>query len=93
MKMDKTTKVMIISSVVIAFLIIVIFMQYYKQPVSLNCTDVQTLAYKDGVGQGLNLSVQALLYYSQNCSIATINYSNSIYGFVDVHCIKEGGWK
>jgi hypothetical protein len=48
-----------------------------------------TKGYADGTQYGLNASILGLLYYAQNCSVATVNYSGQIYGFVDATCVVE----
>ena len=45
--------------------------------------------FNDGVGIGVNGTVQSLLKYSSNCSIASMNVSGNIYGFVDVTCLNS----
>lgn len=43
--------------------------------------------FTSGVGYGLNMSIQRMLYYAQNCSVVRINYSDNIYGFIDATCV------
>ena len=45
--------------------------------------------YNEGVAIGVNGTVQSLLKYSSNCSIASMNVSGNIYGFVDVTCLNS----
>lgn len=48
-----------------------------------------SVGYNEGVGIGVNGTVQSLLKYSSNCSIASMNVSGNIYGFVDVTCLTS----
>lgn len=47
------------------------------------------VGYNSGVDYAVNATINSLLYYAHNCSVATINYSSQIYGFVDATCIKR----
>jgi hypothetical protein len=43
--------------------------------------------YAVGTEYGVNVSIQQMLYYAQNCSVVRINYTGKIYGFVDATCV------
>jgi hypothetical protein len=45
--------------------------------------------YNSGVGYAVNATINSLLYYARNCSVATINYSSQVFGFVDATCISR----
>jgi len=45
--------------------------------------------YNEGIGYAVNETAKMILTYSQNCSIVKMNYSNNIFGFVDVTCIAK----
>jgi hypothetical protein len=56
---------------------------------SVNGSSLYDDGFNSGIGYGVNLSIQRMLYYAQNCSVVRINYSNNIYGFVDATCIVK----
>lgn len=54
--------------------------------VSINSSNFDA-GFNSGVEYGLNMSVQQMLYYAQNCSVVRINYTGNVYGFVDATCV------
>ena len=54
---------------------------------SVNGSSLFDEGYSAGIGYGVNMSIQRMLYYAQNCSVVRINYSDKIYGFVDATCV------
>lgn len=77
--------------VIVAVLVIVLLREPKVVPCDLNSSFNEGLSagYNEGVGIGVNGTVQSLLKYSSNCSIATMNVSGNVYGFIDVTCLSS----
>jgi hypothetical protein len=79
----------------ILLLLIIIFLSFdrgvFVSDVSPVCdfNDSFNSGLSQGYSLGMNDSVRSLLFYSQNCSIATINLSNGMFGFIDVTCLNN----
>ncbi len=92
---NKTTNGKNIALVIISIALVLTAILYFVAPYKGNVEDVQNCstlerqAYLTGAEYGMNYSINSLLYYAQNCQIVNVNYTNTVYGFIDVSCLAN----
>jgi hypothetical protein len=86
----------VIFIVIISALTIYIMIQNYEECPEYPICDLNNSfntgysnGYNDGVGYAVNRTAEQILAYSRNCSIVSMNYSNNVFGFIDVTCINN----